>query len=59
MGIASLEPRDEQVRIHADTAGGSHLIADVTAQTVSELDLYPGRDVFFAIKATAVTLYPT
>ncbi len=57
--IASLEPRDEQVRLHADTARGSHLIADVTAQTVSELDLYPGRDIFFAIKATAVTLYPT
>ena len=57
--IASLEPRDEQVRLHADTTRGNHLIADVTAQTVSELDLYPGRDVDFSIKATAVTLYPT
>jgi molybdate transport system ATP-binding protein len=56
--IAELEPRDEQVRIRAATSDGTIFTADVTAQTISELDLYPGRDVFYAIKATAVTIYP-
>lgn len=56
--ITELEPRDHQVRIRADTRTGVGLSADVTAQTVGDLDLYPGREVSYAIKATAVTVYP-
>jgi molybdate transport system ATP-binding protein len=57
--IAELEPRDAQVRVRAEMRGGHTLTADVTAPVVSELDLYPGKAVFFSIKATAVTIYPT
>ncbi len=56
--ISEFEPRDEQVRVRASTADGATFTADVIAQTVSELDLYPGREVYYAIKATAVTIYP-
>ena len=56
--IAELEPRDEQVRVRATTADGASFSADVTAQTIPDLDLYPGRDVYYVIKATAVALYP-
>ena len=37
---------------------GTTFIADVTAQTIGDLDLYPGREVWYAVKATAVTIYP-
>jgi len=56
--ITELEPRDDQVRVRAVTGTGQVLIADVTAPVVGELDLYPGRPTTFAIKATAVTIYP-
>ncbi|MET0693080.1 MAG: ATP-binding cassette domain-containing protein [Propionibacteriaceae bacterium] len=57
--ITELEPRDDQVRVRAETRHGQTLTADVTAPVVGELDLYPGRQVFFTVKATAVTIYPT
>ena len=56
--ITELEPRDDQIRVRADTNGGPTLTADVTTPVVGELDLYPGREVFYSIKATAVTVYP-
>ena len=56
--ITELEPRDEQVRVRAATRDGVSFSADVTAQTITDLDLYPGRNVYYAIKATAVTIYP-
>ncbi len=56
--ITELEPRDDHVRVRADTRTGQTLSADVTAPVVSELDLYPGKEVFYSIKATAVTIYP-
>ena len=56
--ITELEPRDEQVRVRAATVDGISFSADVTAQTITDLDLYPGRSVYYAIKATAVTIYP-
>lgn len=56
--VTELEPREDQVRVRARTAGGQLLVADVTAPVVGELDLYPGRAVHFAVKATAVTVYP-
>lgn len=56
--ITELEPREHQVRVRAEQANGTTLVADVTTQAVSELDLYPGRAVYFTVKATAVTIYP-
>jgi molybdate transport system ATP-binding protein len=56
--ISELEPRDEQVRVRAGTADGATFTADVIAQTIGDLDLYPGRRIYYAVKATAVTIYP-
>jgi molybdate transport system ATP-binding protein len=56
--ITELEPRDDQVRVRAETRSGLTLTADVTTPVVGELDLYPGKEVFYSIKATAVTIYP-
>ena len=56
--IAEIEPRDEQVRVRAARPDGATFTADVTAQTIGDLDLYPGREVWYAVKATAVTVYP-
>jgi molybdate transport system ATP-binding protein len=50
--ITELEPRDELIRVRADD-----LSADVTAPAVAELDLTPGRRVFFAVKASGVAIY--
>ena len=40
------------------TTSGETLTASVTPASVAELDLYPGREVHLAVKATAVTVYP-
>lgn len=56
--VTELEPRDDQVRVRAHTASGLVLLADVTAPVVGELDLYPGQQTWYVLKATAVTLYP-
>ncbi|MBB2987970.1 molybdate transport system ATP-binding protein [Terracoccus luteus] len=56
--VVELEPRDAQVRVRAHDERGGVLLADVTAASVGELDLHPGRSVHLAVKATAVTLYP-
>jgi molybdate transport system ATP-binding protein len=50
--ITELEPRQQQVRVHA-----GELSADVTAPVVAELDLVPGSRVFFTVKASAVAVY--
>ncbi len=52
--ITELEPHGEQVRIRTDLFS-----ADVTVQAVAELDLVPGADVLFAVKASEVAIYPT
>ena len=57
--VRELEPRDDQIRVRAVAADGHVLTADVTAGAVGELDLYPGRAAFYAVKATAVTVYPS
>lgn len=57
--LTELEPRDDQVRVRAVTATGESLTADLTTASVGELDLYPGRAAFYAVKATTVTLYPS
>lgn len=56
--ITELEPRDDQIRVRAETRSGQSLTADVTVSAVSELDLYPGSSVYFSVKASAVTIYP-
>ncbi len=53
VAISQLEPRDELVRVRADD-----LSADITAPAAAELDLAPGTVVFFAVKASAVAVYP-
>ncbi|MGI8457434.1 MAG: sulfate/molybdate ABC transporter ATP-binding protein [Propionibacteriaceae bacterium] len=57
--VTELEPREHLVRIRADDRTGQTFTADVTAAAVGELDLYPGRTVHYAVKATAVTIYPS
>ena len=52
--ITDLELRGDQVRAHAGA-----LSADVTPQAVAELDLVPGAEVFFTVKATDVAVYAT
>ncbi len=56
--IAELEPRGDLVRVRGDDRHGHFIAADVTPLSVAELDLYPGREVVYTIKAAAVTIYP-
>jgi len=60
VGISEIEPRGELIRLHAaDIAGGTDgLIADITAASAADLDLVPGKQVYFAVKATEVQIYP-
>jgi len=51
--ISELEPRGAQVRVRT-----GELSADVTLPVVAELDLAPGKPVFFVVKASEVTIYP-
>jgi molybdate transport system ATP-binding protein len=57
--VTELEPRGDQVRVRAATAGGELLTADITTAAVGELDLYPGARAYYTVKATTVTLYPS
>lgn len=56
--IAELEPLGDLVRVRGDDHHGHVLSADVTVRSVAELDLYPGREVTYSVKAAGVTLYP-
>jgi molybdate transport system ATP-binding protein len=56
--VTELEPQGAQVRVRARDRTGRTLLADVTVSTVGALDLYPGKEVWFSAKATAVTVYP-
>ena len=55
--VGELEPSGDEVRVNTTTATGEGVTASVTPASVAELDLYPGRAVFLAIKATAVSVY--
>jgi molybdate transport system ATP-binding protein len=50
--VTDLEPHGEQVRVRTDTFS-----ADVTAPAVAELDLVPGAEVVFTVKASEVAIY--
>lgn len=57
--IAEIEPRGSIVRVRAveNADGTAGLFADVTAQSVADLDLVPGQRVHFAVKATEVAIH--
>ncbi len=59
--VTELEPRGELIRVHAAaiTAGTGDLIADITASAAADLELVPGKQVHYAIKATEVQIYPS
>jgi molybdate transport system ATP-binding protein len=56
--VDELLPSGDEVRVTTTTTTGETVTASVTPAAVGELDLYPGREVFLAVKATAVTVYP-
>ena len=56
--VAELEPTGDVVRVRSDDHHGHVIAADVTPHSVAELDLYPGREVVYSIKAAAITVYP-
>lgn len=59
--VTELEPRGDVIRVHAVDAAdsASTLLADVTAAAVADLELLPGLDVHFVVKATEVSVYPS
>lgn len=50
--VTALEPHGDLVRVRTD-----HLAADVTPQSVAELDVYPGASIWFSVKAAEVDVY--
>ncbi len=56
--VVELEPVGDLVRVRADDHRGHVITADITARSVAELDLFPGRQVTYTVKAAAVTVYP-
>jgi molybdate transport system ATP-binding protein len=50
--VTELEPFGDQIRVRTD-----RLSADVTATAVAELDLSPGTEVVFTVKASEVAIY--
>jgi molybdate transport system ATP-binding protein len=50
--VTDLEPQGDRIRVRA-----GDLSADVTAQAVAELDLAPGAEVTFSVKANEVSVY--
>jgi molybdate transport system ATP-binding protein len=54
--ITALAPLGDRVRLTA--AGDLEVTADVTAASVAELDLAPGKPVWLSAKATDVSAYP-
>ncbi|MFE5835255.1 sulfate/molybdate ABC transporter ATP-binding protein [Arthrobacter sp. NPDC056493] len=51
--ITDLEPHGDLIRARA-----GHLAADITPAASADLGLAPGTDVYFVIKAAAITIYP-
>jgi molybdate transport system ATP-binding protein len=57
--IAELDVHGTTVRIRGveQPDGGTGLAADVTAAAVADLDLQPGRDVYFVVKTQEVQIH--
>jgi molybdate transport system ATP-binding protein len=51
--VDALEPVGEVIRVRAGA-----LAADITPAAVADLDLVPGLEVTFSVKATEVSIYP-
>ncbi|WP_433757867.1 sulfate/molybdate ABC transporter ATP-binding protein [Nocardia sp. CA-135398] len=58
--IAELTDRGGIIRVQSTDRpdGSAGLVADITPAAVAELDLAPGRSVYFAVKAAEVQVYP-
>ena len=58
--VRSVAPHGDAIRllVHTDAAGRPELIADITPAATAELELEPGREVWLAVKRTAVSSYP-
>ncbi len=61
--LAAMEPHGELVRMRAAPVPGGPawvdgLAADVTPAAIAELDVEPGDQVWFAVKAAEVTVHP-
>lgn len=54
--ITDLEPHGDGVRVRAGEGG--HLSADITLAAAADLGLVPGMQVYFVVKAGAVSIYP-
>ncbi|HEX3829654.1 MAG TPA: ABC transporter ATP-binding protein [Sporichthyaceae bacterium] len=54
--VADVEMHGGSVRVRLD--GPRQVLADVTAAAVADLDLVPGREVWWAVKATETQVYP-
>jgi molybdate transport system ATP-binding protein len=54
--VADLEMHGSTFRLRL--AGALPALADVTAAAVTDLDLVPGREVWFAVKANEISVYP-
>jgi molybdate transport system ATP-binding protein len=52
--VTEIEPLGDRIRVRA-----GDLSADVTARAVAELDLVPGTEVTFSVKANEVAVYGT
>ncbi|HEX2248461.1 MAG TPA: ATP-binding cassette domain-containing protein [Arthrobacter sp.] len=53
VAVDDLEPAAGHLKVRA-----GQLAAEVTAAAAAELDIYPGRSMFFAVKAAEVSIYP-
>ncbi|TRW47249.1 ABC transporter permease [Georgenia yuyongxinii] len=56
--VASLEHLGELVRVHAGTADGHRLAADITPAAVAALELDAGAAALFTVKAAEVAIFP-
>ncbi|MBT2532695.1 ABC transporter ATP-binding protein [Arthrobacter sp. ISL-48] len=54
--ITDLEPHGDRIRVRAGEGG--QLSADITPESSADLALVPGIEVYFVIKAGAVSIYP-
>ncbi len=54
--ITSIAPHGDAVRLLV--SADPDLLADVTPESVAELELVPGRQVWLSVKETAVRTYP-
>lgn len=56
--ISDIEPLGDRVRVRTTAAESLHLAAEVTPTAAAELNLAPGDQIYLAVKATEVTVYP-